>query len=85
MHVAAAAAAVRNHSVAVARAMLEVEMLVVGPYASGLSCLVEDEMNLGVTVIDMGGGTTSVNTRLPPLRISSSSATMTVTPFISSP
>jgi cell division protein FtsA len=61
MHVvAAAAAAVRNHSVAVARAMLEVDTFVVSPYASGLSCLVEDEMNLGVTVIDMGGGTTTI-------------------------
>jgi cell division protein FtsA len=61
MHVvAAAAAAVRNHSAAVARAMLEVDTFVVSPYASGLSCLVEDEMNLGVTVIDMGGGTTTI-------------------------
>ncbi|HEV2187656.1 MAG TPA: cell division protein FtsA [Stellaceae bacterium] len=61
MHVvAAASAAVRNHSAAVARAMLEVDTFVVSPYASGLACLVEDEMNLGVTVIDMGGGTTTI-------------------------
>jgi cell division protein FtsA len=33
---------------------------VVSPYASGLACLVEDEKELGVTVIDMGGGTTSI-------------------------
>jgi cell division protein FtsA len=33
---------------------------VVSAYASGLACLVEDEKELGVTVIDMGGGTTSV-------------------------
>ncbi|GIR54575.1 MAG: hypothetical protein CM15mP62_20460 [Rhodospirillaceae bacterium] len=26
------------------------------PYASGLACLVEDEMDLGATVVDMGGG-----------------------------
>ena len=32
----------------------------VSPYAAGLACLVEDEMDLGVTVIDMGGGTTSI-------------------------
>lgn len=29
-------------------------------YAAGLSCLVSDEMNLGATVIDMGGGVTSI-------------------------
>src|SRR5262249_14842895 len=29
-------------------------------YASGLSTLVADEMDLGVTVVDMGGGTTSI-------------------------
>jgi cell division protein FtsA len=61
MHVVAAtAAAVRNHSAAIARAMLDVDAFVVSPYAAGLSCLVEDEMNLGVTVIDMGGGTTTI-------------------------
>src|SRR5262249_19553144 len=30
------------------------------PCASGLSCLTADEMQLGATVIDMGGGTTSL-------------------------
>jgi cell division protein FtsA len=61
MHiVTAAGAAVRNHSAAVGRALLEVDTFVVSPYAAGLSCLVEDEMNLGVTVIDMGGGTTTI-------------------------
>ncbi len=29
-------------------------------YASGLACLSEDEMQLGCTVVDMGGGTTSI-------------------------
>jgi cell division protein FtsA len=61
MHiVTAATAAVRNHSSAITRAMLEPDAFVVSPYAAGLSCLVEDEMNLGVTVIDMGGGTTTI-------------------------
>ncbi|MBV9827257.1 MAG: cell division protein FtsA [Alphaproteobacteria bacterium] len=61
MHVVTAAAAgVRNHSTAIARSHLDVEALVVSPYAAGLACLVEDEMDLGVTVIDMGGGTTSI-------------------------
>jgi cell division protein FtsA len=61
MHlVTASSAAVRNHGAAAGRSHLELEALVVSPYAAGLSCLVEDEIVLGVTVIDMGGGTTTV-------------------------
>jgi cell division protein FtsA len=61
MHVVtASAAAVRNQTSAIGRSHLEVEALVVSPYAAGLSCLVEDEIGLGVTVIDMGGGTTTI-------------------------
>jgi len=61
MHVVtASAASVRNHISAIGRSHLEVEALVVSPYASGLSCLVEDEIGLGVTLIDMGGGTTTI-------------------------
>jgi cell division protein FtsA len=61
MHVVtASAASVRNHTSAIGRSHLEVEALVVSPYAAGLSCLVEDEIGLGVTVIDMGGGTTTI-------------------------
>ena len=44
----------------VERCHLDVAGLIAAPYAAGLSCLVEDEMNLGATVIDMGGGTTSI-------------------------
>jgi cell division protein FtsA len=58
--VTARAACVRNHSAAIGRAHLGVDALVVSPYAAGLSCLVEDEIELGVTVIDMGGGTTTI-------------------------
>ncbi|MGE3784584.1 MAG: cell division protein FtsA, partial [Alphaproteobacteria bacterium] len=61
MHiVTAATAAVRNHTAAVGRAHLEAEALVASPYAAGLACLVEDEKDLGVTIIDMGGGTTTI-------------------------
>ena len=61
MHVVtASAAAVRNHGSAVGRSHLDIDALVVSPYAAGLSCLVEDEVALGVTVIDMGGGTTTI-------------------------
>jgi cell division protein FtsA len=61
MHVVTAApASVRNHTAAIGRSHLEVEAFVVSPYASGLCCLVADEIDLGVTVIDMGGGTTTI-------------------------
>jgi cell division protein FtsA len=61
MHiVSAASAAVRNILGAVGRCHLEVSGMVVSPYAAGLSALVEDETELGATVIDMGGGTTSI-------------------------
>jgi cell division protein FtsA len=53
-------AAVRNLSNCIGRCHLETAAVVVSPYASGLSCLVEDESELGVTVIDMGGGTTTI-------------------------
>ncbi len=58
--VTAGADGVRNHTAAIGRSHLDVEALVVSPYAAGLSCLVEDEIGLGVTVIDMGGGTTTI-------------------------
>ncbi|HZH28123.1 MAG TPA: cell division protein FtsA [Azospirillaceae bacterium] len=58
--VTAAGSARRNLSTCVARCHLEVEQFVVSPYAAGLAALVEDEMDLGVTLVDMGGGTTSI-------------------------
>lgn len=51
---------VRTLVTAVARCHLSVDKLVAAPYASGLACLVEDEMDLGCLVIDMGAGTTSL-------------------------
>lgn len=48
-----------NVSTCVARSHLDVVGLVAAPYASGLACLVEDEMELGVILIDLGGSTTS--------------------------
>ncbi len=53
------AAAARNLMLAVERCHLTVEALVATPYAAGLSALVDDEAELGVALIDMGGGTTS--------------------------
>lgn len=53
------ASAIYNLSTCVARSHLEIVGTVAAPYASGLACLVDDERELGVILIDMGGGTTS--------------------------
>lgn len=58
--VTAATGAVQNLVNCVQRCHLDVVELVVSPFASGLAALVEDEMELGATVIDMGGGSTSI-------------------------
>ena len=61
MHVVSSgSAALRNLANCVGRCHLELDGFVSSPFAAGLACLVEDEINLGVTVIDMGGGTTSL-------------------------
>jgi cell division protein FtsA len=58
--VTAAASAVRNVTTCVERCHLNVSEVIANPYAAGLASLVSDETELGVTVVDMGGGTTSV-------------------------
>ena len=61
MHIVSApSGGVRNLATCIARCHLEIEDKVITPIASALSVLVEDEKNLGVTLIDMGGGTTSI-------------------------
>ena len=50
----------RNLELCIERCHLSVAGFAVTPYASGLASLVEDEMDLGVAVVDMGGGTTSL-------------------------
>ena len=49
----------RNLSLAIERAHLVPAGFVVAPYAAAKSVLAEDEQALGVTIIDMGGATTS--------------------------
>lgn len=49
----------QNMASCVERSHLDIDALCSAPYASGLACLVEDEMDLGCTVIDMGAGITS--------------------------
>jgi cell division protein FtsA len=61
MHVVGCdAAAVRNLMLAIERCHLDVEAMVATPYASGLAGLVDDETDMGTTLIDLGGGTTSI-------------------------
>lgn len=49
----------QNMANGIERSHLDIEAICVSSYAAGLASLVEDEMDLGCTVIDMGGGTTS--------------------------
>ncbi len=56
----ASATSLRNLAAVLARCDLDITELVAAPLASGLSVLVEDERELGATVVDMGGGTTSI-------------------------
>lgn len=50
----------RNLVHCVAKCHLNVDGYILSPHASGLAVLSEDEMELGVTVIEMGGGLTSM-------------------------
>jgi cell division protein FtsA len=56
----AAATALRTVEACISRCDLEIEALVSAPLAAGLSSLVAEERELGSTVIDMGGGSTSM-------------------------
>ncbi|MGE0230161.1 MAG: cell division protein FtsA [Flavobacteriaceae bacterium] len=60
MHVVTAQPApLRNLIMCIERSHLSVEAVVASPFASALSSLVADEMELGTACIDMGAGTTS--------------------------
>ncbi|MBU6156853.1 MAG: cell division protein FtsA [Alphaproteobacteria bacterium] len=50
----------RNLEACVGRSHLDIAGKAVSAYAAGLATLVADEIELGATVIDMGGGTTSI-------------------------
>lgn len=62
MHfVTAGVGALRNLSHCVERCHLRIKSIVASPYAAGLGALVDDELDLGATVIDMGAGITTVS------------------------
>jgi cell division protein FtsA len=53
--------ALRNLIACVRQCDLEVAAPAISGYAAGLACLVEDELDLGVTLLDLGAGTTSLS------------------------
>ena len=58
--VSAATAPVHNLEVCVEKCHLDIAGKAVSSYAAGLGCLHDEEMEYGATVVDMGGGTTSI-------------------------
>ncbi len=62
MHIVSAGIGpLRNLEQGISRCHLDVCGKVATPYASALSSVSEDEKNLGVTCVDMGGGTISIS------------------------
>lgn len=57
--ITAPVATIMNLVNCLAKCQLDIEELVVSPFAAGLASLTEDEKELGVTLLDMGGGHTS--------------------------
>lgn len=55
-----AATAIHNMSLCVERAGLSVDHIVLQPLASGLAVLDEGEREIGVALVDIGGGTTDI-------------------------
>ncbi|MEI6730344.1 MAG: cell division protein FtsA, partial [Pseudomonadota bacterium] len=51
---------IRNISNCLAHCHLNIADFVVSPHASAIACLEQDEMDLGVTLLDMGGGVTNI-------------------------
>lgn len=58
--ITAASSAIRNTLRCVERCNLDVQDIVVQPYASALATLVPDERELGVAMVDIGGGTSDI-------------------------
>ncbi|MFR1031407.1 MAG: cell division protein FtsA [Alphaproteobacteria bacterium] len=52
----------KNLSTVIENAHLEIAEKAFSAYASGLACLVDDEREIGATIVDIGGGTTNMAT-----------------------
>lgn len=59
--VAADGSPVRNLDLCVRSAHLEVKSIIASPVATGLSCLSDEERELGVALVEMGAGITNVS------------------------
>jgi len=59
--ITASSGAIRTLHTCIARCHLDIESMVVSPFASGLACLVEDEMEMGAACVDIGGGGTTIS------------------------
>ena len=59
--VAAEPSPVRNLDLCVRSAHLAVKAIVAAPIATGMACLSEEERELGVALVEMGGGVTNVS------------------------
>lgn len=59
--VSAETLSMRNVELVLNRCHLQVEAFMATPYASGLACLVDDEAQLGVAIVDFGGATTTMS------------------------
>jgi cell division protein FtsA len=51
----------KNLTNCISNCELDIQDFVISSHASGLTCLTEDEKELGVTLIEMGGGVTSIS------------------------
>lgn len=58
--VTASSTSVRNLRNCLAKCHVNVKDFIVSSYASGLACLTPDEMDIGVTLLDIGAGNTSI-------------------------
>ena len=59
--IAADGSPVRNLDLCVRSAHLEVKSIIASPVATGLSCLTNEERDLGVALVEMGAGITNVS------------------------
>lgn len=58
--VSASSAPLHNLEVCVEKCHLDVAGRAIASYAAGLGCLHDEELEYGATIVDMGGGTTSI-------------------------
>ncbi len=59
--VTASATATRNITNCLGRCRLNIDTCIASAYASGIACLTEDEKNLGVILVDIGGGNSAIS------------------------